>query len=211
MGGVYPSPRAPPPHIDPVKFVFKDPGGYIKRMRLPWRKSKKAEKAAAQEREPSGKFAAPVAQIQQKAVEQEAKSVSTLVETLKGVQELNRMMGVGEEVAEESIIGSEWAPVAQMGLQIFGPALVPYIDGIMERLGIPKNAIVDEKPSEAVAASPQSPAGLQGIGLIKQAAVTSPKLIKIALKTKGYSELEKLGVTEEEFKQGITNIHKAIG
>jgi hypothetical protein len=180
-------------------------------MRFPWSKSKKAVKAAEQERDSSGKFAPPQVQTTVKAVEAEAKNVSALVETLKGVQELNDMMGGGIE--EEAVgLGSEWIPLIQTGLQMFGPAITPYLPSILERFGFtaaPSPPLPPASPSPT-AQQPMQAAQEDALVWFKRAANTSPKLIKPALPAV-YSEVEKRGMSKKEFKQGITNIYKAMG
>lgn len=201
-------------------------------MRFPWSKSPQAVKAAEQPRTESGKFASPnPAQPRTesvvKQIQAESQAMSGTVQVIEGASKLFEVVdGLAQKKAEAMLqteeqaefIGSEWAQPATLALQIFGPALTPYIPGIMEKLGIQPSV----QPNVEAISTPNQPAvesqGSQpvlvhqfdGITLIKNAAKSPPSIIKVAMKAQGYNELERVGITKEEFKQAISNIHKAI-
>jgi len=163
------------------------------------------------------------------------KETSAISNTLSLITELNKFSQAQQaqveakaasmvEPVEEGIgIGSEWAPVVGQILQYVGPYLGP----LLEKYGglSPSSATSspqalksgdvmvpqEEQPTSMLAASqPEQPAQAMGSNLIKDAAQHSPRVIKLALKAGGFKELEKQGISREEFKQAITNIYKAI-
>ena len=222
---MFPSPRAPPPYINS--------GGYSKRMRLPWQRNRKAEVAATKPRTESGQFVAqgmaPQAQSVVKQVQNEQMAMTGTLGVMEGATKLFEIVDnlaqkraeqmVGEEAVEE--FGGEWMPLIQMGMQIFGPALVPYVPGIMEKLGIQPSNPSEVKPAEAGAVSTGSSQGnpaepVKGIGNYIAMAAQAHKVpggmtaLKKALPT-AFEEMEKQGLKEETFKQAVRNINKAIG
>jgi len=191
-----------------------------------WRK--KLDKPRA----PDGTFlassVAPARQDIAKTVQPELQAISGVAEVMKGInflveQGIQQRMGPMEESGPDIEIGNEWAPVLQQLLNHVGPYLGP----LLEKYGglSPSSATSspqalksgdvmvpqEEQPTSMLAASqPEQPAQAMGSNLIKDAAQHSPRVIKLALKAGGFKELEKQGISREEFKQAITNIYKAI-
>ena len=157
-----------------------------------------------------------------KQVQDEQTAFTATAATMDGilsfVDKLNGMVNakvderLGEFDDDSGMPGGEWVPVIQQLIPFIGPYIGPYIPGIMEKLGIQPaqgTPSIAQQPSDVPAASTSEPAaGLGGLGWIKAAAHTSPKVIK-PLIGRIDAGLAERGVDPAEFKQAIANLAKA--
>jgi len=195
-------------------------------MRLPWQKSKSAEKAAAQARTALGKFATPEREgalkvretlDQAKQIETETKMFSGIAEGMTAIEQLvqARQKSIDEAIEAaledyepEGAAGNEWLPLIQQ--------LIPYIPGIMNKFGINPNGGGSPSPPTAppspVADPPAPPVDLfKYINLAAEAHRVPGGMtaLKVALPT-AFEAMEKQGVDPEVFKQAVINISKVV-
>lgn len=178
------------------------------------RKTLKQKKAEEQVRLYNGQFAAPAPTYVVKQAEADLKVATTQMNQLDSM--LNFMDRFNERIdqAVEARLAEyegESDPTSSLINQL-APLLIPIL---LKQQGLStlsqQAAVPDPLTPSGTAPVPPALPSFNGTSLIKQAASASPSLIKAAMAAKGYSELEKQGISQEEFKQAITNMYKAIG
>jgi len=206
-------------------------------MRIPWLMKKKPVASSDQPRTAAGTFAArpttAPAEAMARQVEGENKLLSGTMTTFDSMLQFmdhfdkridERVTArIGDSAGMEPE-GSEWLPIIS---QIAGMLDKDQLAGLIHKFtgvapGSPSGASPSLKSGEVMVTGaeqagtspspqqPPAPAGVNGVSLIKDAANNSPAAIKLAMKAQGFKELAKQGISKEEFKQAIANIHKAV-
>lgn len=167
-------------------------------------------------RGPDGTFAAstPAPGID-KMVSREGDALLGTMKVMDSIYGIMEKQNAIIDAKVESILASGYEPEGPESDGLLAQ-LLPILEGLAPHIGPQLGRLLDkysgvQPPGAVIATAPvaTAPGGIDPVKLIKDAAGTDPKLLKLvwpAIQVK----LKEAGIEPETFKQAIANINKAI-